>query len=212
MTFNFSSIMVAATLFVQAANTFRLSFQKTTIFLSHIDKMKKLAIGVAVIIGVLFLLMSRNKTPIRVTNNEMPMKMPRFMQVPKFTRPPPRPVRLDDQCGEGQVLKDSKCEPAVVEESVVEEPVEEVAAVVEEPEKPVEEKGTCQCREKRYADMDIQFGQDGYACILDREKNVHASRALCEDLKTKKRCLEESTSMKGSDGNPIGEYCKWVPE
>lgn len=147
----------------------------------------------------------RKKTPV-LTSSETIFrgKIPRNMRNP-------RPVRPTDQCSEGGVLKDSKCEPAVVEErpEKSEEP-EEPEEVVEE--KPVEEKGTCQCKEKRYANMDVQFGQDGYACILDREKNAHASRALCEDIKTKKRCLEEATRMEDLDGNPIGKYCKWIPE
>lgn len=131
-------------------------------------------------------------------------------------RPQPKP------CPQGQVLKDTKCEPAVVnsedtdlaeaaeaaaaeaaaEAAAAEKQAEEAAAAeAAEEERKNEEDGVCECKQKHV--WGSEPGQ--YGCLVEQtEDSIEgADKDFCIKKKTRTSCINVKSFGK--------KTCNWIP-
>lgn len=86
------------------------------------------------------------------------------------------PATATEQCGAGQVLKDTGCEPAPVETTTIETTTEEEIESDEE-----EETGTCACYEYSGSNCMERGRSDGILYTrVPTQCSVHKTRQTCE--------------------------------
>ena len=127
-------------------------------------------------------------------------------------------------CPQGQVLKDTKCEPAVVnsedtdlaeaaEAAAAEAAAKKAAEVAEaaaaeaaaaeaaEEERKKEEDGVCECKEKHV--WGSEAGQYGCLVSQSEEKIEGADKDFCIKKKTRTSCINQTSFGK--------KICNWIP-